>query len=52
MDFVAIILFKQQVYHLQCLQSFDSFCYLRLLSFRIKSQASVAYQNVAYKKSM
>ena len=52
MDFEAVILFTQQVYHLQCLQPFDSFCYLRLILFRIKSQPSVAYQNVTYKKSM
>ena len=30
--------------------SFDSFWYLRLLLFRIKSQLGVAYKSVVYKK--
>ena len=44
------MLFTQQVFRLQCLFSFDSFLYLKLLLFRIKSQLGVAYKSDAYKK--
>ena len=40
MDFVAVILFTQQVFHLEC-----------SLLFRIKSQPGVAYKSVVYKKA-
>ena len=40
MDFVAVVLFTQQVFHLEC-----------LLLFQIKSQPRVAYKSVDYKKS-
>ena len=39
MNFVAVMLFTQQVFHLEC-----------LLSFLIKSQHCVAYKSVDYKK--
>ena len=47
MDFVAVMLLTQQVFHLECLLFFNSFCYLRL--FQIKSQPGVAYKSVVYK---
>ena len=40
MDFVAVMLFTQQVFHLEC-----------LLLFRIKSQPGVAYKSVDYKNT-
>ena len=40
MDFVAVMLFIQQVFHLES-----------LLLFRIKSQPAVAYKSVVYKKA-
>ena len=40
MDFAAVMLFTQQVFHLEC-----------LLLFRIKSQPGVAYKSVVYKKA-
>ena len=39
MDFVAVMPFTQQVFHLEC-----------LLSIWTKSQSGVAYKSVAYKK--
>ena len=39
MDFVAVMLFTQEVFHLQF-----------LLLIRIKSQSGIAYKNVIYKK--
>ena len=45
MDFAAILLFTQQVFHLQGF----SFQYMRLL-FGIKSHPGVTYESVAYKK--
>ena len=44
MDFVVVMLFTQQVSHLQCF--FYSVWYVRL----VKSQSGVAYKSVAYKK--
>ena len=41
MDFVAVMLFTQQVFHLEY-----------LLLFWITSQPGVAYESVAYKKSI
>ena len=41
MDFVAVMLFTQQVFRLEC-----------LLLFRVKSQPGVAYESVVYKKSI
>ena len=38
---VAVMLFNQQVFHLECL--------LMLLLFRIKSQSVIAYKSVVYK---
>ena len=49
MDFVAVMVFTQQVFRLECY--FDSFWYLRLLLFGIKSQPGVAYKNIFYKKA-
>ena len=40
MDFVAVMLFTQQVLNLEC-----------LLLFQIKSQPGVAYESVFYKKA-
>ena len=40
MDFAAVMLFTQQVFHLEF-----------LLLFRIKSQPGVAYKSVDYKKT-
>ena len=40
MDFIAVMLFTQQVFHLEC-----------LLLFKMKSQPGVAYKSVVYKKS-
>ena len=40
MDFVAVMLFNQQVFHLGC-----------LLIFQIKSHLGIAYQSVDYKKA-
>ena len=40
MDFVAVMLFTQQVFHLEC-----------LLLFQIKSQPGVAYKSVDFKKA-
>ena len=39
MDFVAVMLFTQQLFHLEC-----------LLLFQIKSQLGVAYKSAVYKK--
>ena len=39
MDFVGVVLFTQQVFHLEC-----------LLLFQIKSQPGVAYKSVDNKK--
>ena len=52
MDFVEVMLFTQQDFHLDVYFSFDSFCYLRLLLFPIKFQPGVVYKSVVYKKSM
>ena len=41
MGFVAVMLFTQQVIHLEC-----------LLLIRIKSQPGVIYKSVVYKKSI
>ena len=41
MDSVAVMLFNQQVFHLECL--------LMLLLFRIESQSVIAYKSVVYK---
>ena len=49
MDFVAIKLFIQQVFHLPCFC--NCFGYLRLLLFRIKREPGIAYKNVAYKRA-
>ena len=49
MDFVAVMVFTQQVFRLECY--FDSFWYLRLLLFGIKSQPGVAYKNIFCKKA-
>ena len=52
MDFVGLMLFTQQVFHLEYVFFFfDSFWYLRLLLFRIKSQPGVVYKSVVYKKA-
>ena len=40
MDFVAVMLFNQQVFHLGC-----------LLIFQIKYHLGIAYQSVDYKKA-
>ena len=40
MDFVAVMLFTQQLFHLEC-----------LLLFQIKSQLGVAYKSAVYKKA-
>ena len=41
MDFVAVMLFTEQVFHLEC-----------LVLFRIKSQPGVAYKSVVHKNSI
>ena len=38
MDFVTVLLFTQQVFHLEC------------LLFQIKSQPGIVYESVYYKK--
>ena len=51
MDFVAVMLFAQQVFHLECLFIyFYSFWYLRLLLFWIKPQPGVAYKCCLWKR--
>ena len=40
MNFVAVTLFTQQVFHLEC-----------LLLIQIKSQSGIAYKSVAYKRN-
>ena len=42
MDSVAVMLFNQQVFHLECFL-------LIVLLFQIKSQSVIAYKSVVYK---
>ena len=48
MGFAALMLFTQQAFIHNVYFSFNSFRYLRLLFFRIKSQPGVAYKSDAY----
>ena len=41
MDFVAVVLFTQQVFHLEC-----------VLLYQIKSQSSAGYKNGDYKNHL
>ena len=55
MDFVAVMLFTEQVFYLECLFYFWLLlivkdCYLRFLLFWIKFQPGVAYKSFVYKK--
>ena len=53
MDFVTVMLFIQQVFHLECLDLFWFFLYLRLLYyyFRSNHQPGVAHKHDIYKKT-